>query len=304
MRQMLDRVVKNVCTVDRLSSLSVEDVHNMQSEAPYVSIFTLLHTLHPSNRNTVKTKWEYINVHANNLLWWQYVALALEEADAEETTAVAESTIKDEVVHIAIETLEPEADQPIEEEVVMDNIEEEVNTVKSIKTETPIVETPQTIEETAVIENIEEEANTALSAALAKIKESLDAPLSKQNVFIDLEPYHTVDYFASQGIKIDAIVEPKDKLGKQLKSFTDWLKTMKRIGPTPANLSTDTESEKEIVHHAASSIAKDEIITETMAEVLAKQGKIDKAIEVYEQLRLINPDKNAYFAIKIQQLKA
>ncbi|HPH99011.1 MAG TPA: tetratricopeptide repeat protein [Chitinophagaceae bacterium] len=302
MRQMLNRVVKNVCTVDRLSSLSVEDLHNMQLEAPYVSIFTLLHTLHPSNRNTVKTKWEHINVHANNLLWWQYVALALEEADAEETIAVAESIIKDEVVRIDIETLEPETDQPIEEEVVMENIEEEVNTVKSIKTETPIVETSQTIEETTVIDTIEEEANTALSAALAKIKESLDAPLLKQNVFIDLEPYHTVDYFASQGIKIDAIIEPKDKLGKQLKSFTDWLKTMKRIGPTPANLSTDTESEKEIVHHAASSIAKDEIITETMAEVLAKQGKIDKAIEVYEQLRLINPDKNAYFAAKIKQL--
>lgn len=260
MRKMLDRVVKKLCVVDTLSSLSVEDLHAMQLEAPYATVFTLLHALHPNNHNTIKTKWEDINVHANNLLWWQYVELALEEVPNE---ATAIELIEKEVITIEPETLELEATQTIEEEVP-----------------------------------------TVFSTALAKVKESLDAPLPKENVFIDLEPYHTVDYFASQGIKIDIIVEPKDKLGKQLKSFTDWLKTMKRIGPTPANLSINTEAEKEIVHHAASSITKDEIITETMAEVLAKQGKIDKAIEVYEQLRLINPEKNAYFAIKIQQLKA
>lgn len=293
MRKMLDRVVKKLCTVDTLSSLSVEDLHAMQLEAPYVTIFTLLHTLHPNNHNTIKTKWEDINVHANNLLWWQYVGLALEEVPNE---ATAIELIEEDVISIEPETLELEATQAIEEKE---------STAIIVETKVPELKDIQPIEETADIESIEieEEVPTVFSTALAKVKESLDAPLPKENVFIDLEPYHTVDYFASQGIKIDVIVEPKDKLGKQLKSFTDWLKTMKRIGPTPANLSIDMEAEKEVVHHAASSITKDEIITETMAEVLAKQGKIDKAIEVYEQLRLINPEKNAYFANKIQELK-
>ena len=293
MRKMLDRVVKKLCTVDTLSSLSVEDLHAMQLEAPYVTIFTLLHTLHPNNHNTIKTKWEDINVHANNLLWWQYVELALEEVPNE---ATAIELIEEDVISIEPETLELEATQAIEEKE---------STAIIVETKVPELKDIQPIEETADIESIEieEEVPTVFSTALAKVKESLDAPLPKENVFIDLEPYHTVDYFASQGIKIDVIVEPKDKLGKQLKSFTDWLKTMKRIGPTPANLSIDMEAEKEVVHHAASSITKDEIITETMAEVLAKQGKIDKAIEVYEQLRLINPEKNAYFANKIQELK-
>ena len=293
MRKMLDRVVKKLCTVDTLSSLSVEDLHAMQLEAPYVTIFTLLHTLHPNNHNTIKTKWEDINIHANNLLWWQYVGLALEEVPNE---ATAIELIEEDVISIEPETLELEATQAIEEKE---------STAIIVETKVPELKDIQPIEETADIESIEieEEVPTVFSTALAKVKESLDAPLPKENVFIDLEPYHTVDYFASQGIKIDVIVEPKDKLGKQLKSFTDWLKTMKRIGPTPANLSIDMEAEKEVVHHAASSITKDEIITETMAEVLAKQGKIDKAIEVYEQLRLINPEKNAYFANKIQELK-
>ena len=43
------------------------------------------------------------------------------------------------------------------------------------------------------------------------------------------EPMHLVDYFASQGIKLSEEVQTGDKLGKQLKSFTEWLKTMKKV---------------------------------------------------------------------------
>src|SRR5690606_17502730 len=44
-------------------------------------------------------------------------------------------------------------------------------------------------------------------------------------------PYHTVDYFASQGIKLKPNEKPTDKFGEQLKSFTEWLKVLKK---TPA----------------------------------------------------------------------
>ena len=40
-----------------------------------------------------------------------------------------------------------------------------------------------------------------------------------------------------------------------------------------------------------------------MAAVLAKQGKLAKAIELYQKLSLMNPSKSAYFAAKIEQLK-
>ena len=39
-----------------------------------------------------------------------------------------------------------------------------------------------------------------------------------------------------------------------------------------------------------------------MAEVLAKQGMPERARAVYEKLSLLNPDKRAYFASKIEQL--
>ncbi len=48
---------------------------------------------------------------------------------------------------------------------------------------------------------------------------------------------------------------------------------------------------------------QDEIISETLAELMAKQGYTDKAIEMYNRLSLLFPDKNTYFARKIEDLR-
>jgi hypothetical protein len=41
-----------------------------------------------------------------------------------------------------------------------------------------------------------------------------------------------------------------------------------------------------------------------MAEVLAKQGMYENAIALFQKLSLIYPPKSAYFASRIEQLKA
>lgn len=129
-------------------------------------------------------------------------------------------------------------------------------------------------------------------AASIKNAEDLNAPA--------FEPMHLVDYFASQGIKLSEEVQTGDKLGRQLKSFTEWLKTMKKV-----HVAEGAAGGNEIAVQAMAekSNAENEVLTEAMAEVFAQQGKAAKAIEVYEKLSLLNTAKSAYFAAKIQNLK-
>jgi hypothetical protein len=120
---------------------------------------------------------------------------------------------------------------------------------------------------------------------------------------LKFEPFHTVDYFASQGIKFFPEEKPTDRFGQQLKSFTEWLKTMKRLPNSEITKIADPSTEEKIQRLADHSITEGEIVTETMAEVWLKQGNREKAIEIYNKLSLLNPDKSAYFASLADQLK-
>jgi hypothetical protein len=54
---------------------------------------------------------------------------------------------------------------------------------------------------------------------------------------------------------------------------------------------------------AGHSVKGSEVVTEAMAEVWAKQGATQKAVETYNKLSLLYPSKKAYFAAKIENLK-
>lgn len=127
----------------------------------------------------------------------------------------------------------------------------------------------------------------------------INAAMDEKMLF---EPMHMVDYFASQGIKLTEEVQTADKLGKQLKSFTEWLKTMKKVH-IETETDTTVQTDATIQNLAEKSNAEGEVLTESMAEVFAKQGKVGKASEVYQKLSLLNPAKSAYFAAKIENLK-
>jgi hypothetical protein len=117
---------------------------------------------------------------------------------------------------------------------------------------------------------------------------------------LEFDPYHTVDYFASQGIKFNDI-EDKDELGLRVKSFTAWLKTMKKLQPTALNAS---ENNTTGVENTEEPFPKAElIVTEAMAEVYLKQGMAEKAIDIYTKLSLQNPSNSHIFANRILDIK-
>jgi hypothetical protein len=154
----------------------------------------------------------------------------------------------------------------------------------------------------------EKPASTTTEPAPASLLSNLSGKIiiETQQAKDDLlfEPYHTIDYFASQGIRLDKIEpNPQDKLGRQLKSFTEWLKGMKRLPQASVEKVLATNEESAVITAAAHSVEDKEVITEAMAEVFAKQGLHEKAAGVYRKLSLLNPAKSAYFAARIEALK-
>ena len=134
----------------------------------------------------------------------------------------------------------------------------------------------------------------------------IELKMPQQNAALEnallFEPMHLVDYFASQGIKLSDDVQPADKLGKQLKSFTEWLKTMKKVH-VENEADITAKADTNVQQLAENSNAEAEVLTESMAEVFARQGKMAKAGEVYQKLSLLNPAKSTYFAAKLENLK-
>lgn len=136
------------------------------------------------------------------------------------------------------------------------------------------------------------------------MKMEFKIPEQKNNIdeAMLFEPMHMVDYFASQGIKLTDELQMADKLGKQLKSFTEWLKTMKKIHVENGAV-TPVKTDENVQVLAENSNTETEVLTEAMAEVFARQGKMSKASEVYQKLSLLNPAKSTYFAAKLENLK-
>jgi hypothetical protein len=153
--------------------------------------------------------------------------------------------------------------------------------------------------ENTVTSELKSEGNIAAATAEPDNKKSETA--TEENALPLFEPLFARDYFASQGIKLSEAMLGDDKLGQQLKSFTSWLKSMKKLHPEKlvGNL---VVNEQAIQEQAAKSNLEIEVLTEAMADVFAQQGKIVRAQEIYEKLSLQNPLKSAYFAAKIEKL--
>jgi len=148
-------------------------------------------------------------------------------------------------------------------------------------------------------------------------------------------PVYTEDYFLHQGMQVSNKI-PENLPGKEaspadeakslmvVMSFSEWLvyfkkrkeqekeeaegqkavKTMWQKEKLAAALEEENEEIPEKVFEmAVNSITKeDDLASESLAEIYSKQGKYDKAIEMYRKLSLRNPQKKAYFARKIEVL--
>jgi hypothetical protein len=235
----------------------------------------------------------------NNEIYLEHSSIenVMEETDVDSEEATLKETDVEEIKEINAET---HVDS-LGEEILQHETENQENSEQPelsnslqaneiIANENTLNETPIAVD--AVIEH----------AAVEKV-ETENENAANENEPIAFEPLHTVDYFASQGIKITEELLTKDKLGSQMKSFTAWLKSMKKLHPGKLE-EQSLATEKLIQASANESNFNTEILTEAMAEVLIKQDKKEKAIEMFSKLSLINPSKSAYFAARIESIKS
>jgi len=102
----------------------------------------------------------------------------------------------------------------------------------------------------------------------------------------------------------------------QPKSFTDWLKMGQMIHGDKEE-QVEEEKKPSFYHfekpkkefYSPAKKAKESVsenampVSETLAQIFALQGNINKAIQVYEQLSLSFPEKKSFFASQIRNLK-
>jgi len=195
-----------------------------------------------------------------------------------------------------------------EETPVYDGTEDKMNAQATVNTETREMNA-ESIERALINEPEQEQPGTFDNAGPVQQTNTPTEMASSQtdpglpNGGLAFEPYHTVDYFASQGIRFKEEEKPKDRLGMQLKSFTEWLKTLKQVSVAEIASRVDSTAEKKVEQMAEFSLAERHVITEAMAEVWKKQGNKAKAEEIYHKLSLLDPSKSSYFAAKIEELK-
>lgn len=124
------------------------------------------------------------------------------------------------------------------------------------------------------------------------------------------------DFHESNIQEINQLIEDKVDVGHEetpmepsTGNYVQWLKSLSAIQEEKVETSipSDKDSKFNIGREEPNTRTEDDlfggVITETLAELLANQGQIDKAISMYQRLTLIFPDKSSFFAAKIKKLK-
>lgn len=258
--------------------------------------------------------------------------------EVEATIQVEPTTLPDEIIpldtpqHIVEEASQIGLKETIEEK--LEHLETLEAALSTLPNETPnslkeeiivdanLPELPTEPENTgSSLEPMDEELTSTvpmISFGSEKMKET-----TKEELLI--QPLYTEDYFLHQGVEnIASDNQEEDKQLMVVMSFADWLmyfktktdkekeeeedqkalKTMWQKEKLAAALEEENEEIPEGVFEMAVNSIKieDDLASESLAEILIKQGKFDKAIEMYRKLSLRNPQKNTYFATKIEKL--
>ena len=291
MNVQINQLVKSLLQKDSIEQCSIQELQQYADKHPYFGAAQLLlaKKMKAENIEHYNDQLQKTFLFFHNPLWVE--ALLNETGSAKITMPEHSIPVQEKTESI----FEQENIQLIPSVEIKEPAANIFITAEEKKETEPLAPVPE-IENPVILEQAVEEPVMSVPAIKTE-------PFDPAKAAFTFEPYYTVDYFASQGIKFREEDKPKDKFGQQLKSFTDWLKTMKRLPVSEIAQNIHPATEQKVDQLAEHSIQDRDVITEAMAEVWEKQGNITKAIEIYSKLSLLDPLKRTYFAAKIEGLK-
>lgn len=263
-------ILKNLFNQSSLDNVSIEEISAITDRYPYFNAAQFLLAKKERSEEDDLRQGQHPVLFFNNPLWFEFLM---------QKELPVSTEVQDEMV------LEKAGLQQTDQEESIDTLKENVEEV---------IPSPVSTQEPAS-QKLDPTTGSVANNPGTEAKPSTD---------LEFEPYHTIDYFASQGIRLQQSDLSKDKFGQQLKSFTEWLKSMKRIPEPQQPSQAEIHAQENVARIAEHSIESKDVYTEAMAEVWAKQGNRQKAIEIYKKLSLLNPSKSTYFAAKIEQLNS
>ncbi|MFN8284170.1 MAG: hypothetical protein U0U67_13205 [Chitinophagales bacterium] len=237
----------------------------------------------------------------------------------EETKAEAKEKVVSFIETQDVEVLKPEITEKktdTDVEIPKPEMEEEIIT-EEIKTEPVIeIETKQETTEQEVIEEQTEITEKPVEPAIQDTTEPhtfvewlklLDGKLQIQTTqnnqndnWIEIPRYEV-----EQSLENKKAEKSLEELAAEIKKETQNEEKIK-IQPVfeEGEIDLFNEIDEEVTKIATESVSfKNDMMTETLANIYVKQGKIDKALDIYNTLLLKFPEKSAYFASLIENLK-
>ncbi|WP_304517825.1 hypothetical protein [Cecembia rubra] len=157
---------------------------------------------------------------------------------------------------------------------------------ESIKTTTPIVEKD-------VTKGISEESPTEIKGEIKTEEQSEEATKKPKRR----------NHYKDELIESIKKKEKKEILDKKKLEQIDIIRAFSKKEIKLATLKEIEEIQKQDDLSEKSTQLNSSLITESYAKILTKQGKKDRAKEIYKKLMVKFPDKNTYFADLIKELE-
>ncbi|MCB9328323.1 MAG: hypothetical protein H6572_06510 [Lewinellaceae bacterium] len=144
---------------------------------------------------------------------------------------------------------------------------------------------------------IPEKDSSAISMNIIEIKKEEDSSIE------DESPQEAIELKSNKKGKKRKEKQPEyDFQGKS--NFAKWLFQLNPIvshRPKPFGKKKKKHKEHKLAKQSVEK--RKSVISENLAELLLVQGHYNQAIEMYNQLSLVFPEKSAYFAAKINEIK-